>query len=66
MCDIMTQKNVPLDAPSSTVESSDIAAAGRLFIHIAERRIEYLVATLILYQMGILDKFFTYGSGICG
>ena len=58
--------NGSLDAPSTTVESSDIAAASRLLIHVAERRIEYLVATLILYQMGILDKFFTYGSGICG
>jgi len=62
----MPSSQVPLDAPSSTVESGDIATAGRLFLHIAERRIEYLVGTLILYQMGILDKFFAYGSGICG
>lgn len=30
--------------------------------HIAERRIEYLLGSLIAYQLGLLDQFVTYGS----
>jgi len=33
--------------------------------HIVERRIEYLVGTLIAHQMGILDFLLVYGSGVC-
>jgi len=33
--------------------------------HIKERRIEYLIATLIAHQMGILDAVLVYGSGVC-
>lgn len=55
------------------VESSTIAAdaitatkTASVLEHIVERRIEYLVATLIAHQMGILDAFLVYGSGVCG
>jgi len=33
--------------------------------HIVERRIEYLVGTLIAHQMGLLDFLLVYGSGVC-
>lgn len=33
--------------------------------HIVERRIEYLIATLIAHQLGLLDTLVTYGSGMC-
>lgn len=33
-----------------------------MLTHIAERRIEYLLGTLIAYQLGLLDKLVTYGS----
>lgn len=33
--------------------------------HIAERRIEYLVGTLIAHQMGILDTLLVHASGVC-
>jgi len=33
-----------------------------MLTHIAERRIEYLLGTLIAYQLGLLDKVVTYGS----
>jgi hypothetical protein len=39
--------------------------ANQLLKHIAERRIEYLLGTLIAYQLGLLDKVVTYGSGVC-
>lgn len=40
-------------------------SANQLMKHIAERRIEYLLGTLIAYQLGLLDKVVTYGSGVC-
>lgn len=30
--------------------------------HIVERRVEYLLGTLIAYQLGVLDNLVTYGS----
>ena len=33
-----------------------------LIAHIVERRIEYLVGTLIAYQIGILDQLVTAGQ----
>jgi len=33
--------------------------------HILERRIEYLVGTLIAHQMGLLDFLLVYGQGVC-
>lgn len=33
--------------------------------HVKENNLAYLVGCLIAYQMGILDKVFTYGTGIC-
>lgn len=33
-----------------------------LIAHVVERRIEYLIASLIAYQMGLLDTLVTQGS----
>lgn len=48
-----------VDAAKKTISTSSLIA------HIAERRIEYLIGTLIAYQIGLLDKLVTYGSGVC-
>lgn len=53
----------------SSVTSSDLVDAStlaRLSIHIKQNNIAYLIGTLVAYQMGILDKAFAYGGGICG
>lgn len=34
--------------------------------HVKENNLAYLVGCLIAHQMGLLDKVFTYGTGICG
>lgn len=62
----MSQNKVPLDAPSSTVVSSDLTAAGRLLLHIRENNVAWMVGLLVGYQMGLMDALFNYGSGICG
>lgn len=33
-----------------------------LIAHIVERRLEYLIGTLIAYQMGLLDTLVTHGQ----
>lgn len=46
-------------------DSGDVTALARLSLHVKENNIAYLIATLVAYQMGLLDKVFTYGSGVC-
>ena len=50
---------------SATVDCSDITAIARLTLHVKENNIAYLVGMLIAYQIGIMDKVFTFGSGLC-
>lgn len=50
---------------TNTLECGDVTASARLLLHVKENNIAYLIATLVAYQMGILDKIFTYGSGVC-
>jgi len=52
---------------SSTIVNDTITAAKSATVleHIVERRIEYLVGTLIAHQMGLLDFLLVYGSGVC-
>ena len=50
---------------STSVDCSDVTAIARLSIHVKKNNIAYLVGTLVAYQIGILDKAFSYGSGLC-
>jgi len=53
-------------AAEAVVES--VAKAGQgvsVLTHIVERRLEYLIGTLIAHQLGLLDQLVTYGSGMC-
>lgn len=36
-----------------------------LIEHIKQNNVSYLIGMLVMYQMGLLDKAFTYGTGIC-
>jgi len=50
----------------AVVESVAKASQGAsVLAHIVERRLEYLVGTLIAHQLGLLDQLVTYGSGMC-
>ena len=46
-------------------QAADITRGASLMLHIRENNIAYLLGVLISYQMGILDKVITHGSGIC-
>jgi len=50
---------------SEAVRTMDVVQKINIMKHLAERRIEYLLGTLIAYQMGLLDKVVTYGAGVC-
>jgi hypothetical protein len=50
----------------SADKAADVAmktmSTSNLIGHIVERRIEYLIGTLIAYQMGLLDNLVAVGS----
>lgn len=33
--------------------------------HLKENRLEYAVFTMLLYSLGLLEKAYTYGTGMC-
>jgi len=45
--------------------SGDLTGSLRLFMHIKENNIQYLIGLLVAHQMGILDHVWTYGTGVC-
>jgi len=51
------------DAAVETVVKGTQGAS--VLAHIVERRLEYLIGTLIAHQLGLLDQLMTYGSGMC-
>jgi len=54
------------DTATQVVEAAvDTARGASLVAHVVERRLEYLLGTLIAHQLGLLDQLVTYGSGMC-
>ncbi len=45
---------------------SPLTASARLGLHLKENNLTYLIGLLCAMQMGLLEKFTTYGAGICG
>jgi hypothetical protein len=50
---------------SASVDCSDVTTVARLTLHARENSLAYLVAVLVMHQLGILDKVFSYGTGLC-
>jgi len=57
----------PDSAATAAITDTAVKASqgASVLAHIVERRIEYLIATLIAHQLGLLDTLVTYGSGMC-
>jgi hypothetical protein len=54
------------DTAAAAVESvAKVSQGASVLTHIVERRLEYLIGTLIAHQLGLLDQLVTYGSGMC-
>ena len=47
------------------VVADDLVGVAKLLNNIKENNVTYMVALLVAYQIGILDKIVTYGSGMC-
>jgi mevalonate pyrophosphate decarboxylase len=58
------ETNLPATS-SASVECSDVTTIARLSLHVKENHLAYLVGVLVAHQMGLLDKFFEYGVGVC-
>jgi hypothetical protein len=52
--------------PSSAESNPEPLTLARLLCHAKQNNIAYLLASLIAYQMGILNLVFEYGGNICG
>lgn len=50
------------DVAEGTELAAKAISGSNLIAHIVERRLEYLVGTLIAYQMGILDTLVSTGT----
>lgn len=58
-----------MDAGSLTPSTEDcvkLTQSARILSLLRENRIEMMVVTILLYSTGLLDKAFTYGTGVCG
>ena len=53
---------MPETMPDTIEAASKALSTKTLISHIVERRIEYLVGTLIAYQIGLLDQLVATGS----
>jgi hypothetical protein len=42
-----------------------IAQSARILTLLKENRIEMMIATILLWSTGLLDKAITYGTGVC-
>ncbi len=60
---MVTPDTATAEAVVETVSKASQSAS--VLAHIVERRLEYLIGTLIAHQLGLLDQLVTYGSGMC-
>ena len=50
--------------PNDTT-SDDLVGIARLLQHVKENNVTWMVAAMFAYQIGVLDRFLAYGSGMC-
>ena len=53
------------DAELAASQAVQNARMAMIIQHIRQNNLSYIIGTFVLWQMGALDKVFTYGSGIC-
>lgn len=55
----------PSTLAPSTSDAATLAKSARLLSLMKENRIEMMIATILLYSTGLLEKAVTYGTGVC-
>lgn len=53
------------EAANAEGETTQVMGLSRLFNNMKENNVSWMVAILVAYQMGILDKLLAYGAGMC-
>lgn len=52
-------------ADTNSLNSDTLVGSARLLLHLKQNNIQYLLGVLIAYQMGLLDKLYDTGVGLC-
>ncbi len=56
----------PTDLLDSSLESASPSSTSlRLLLHLKDNQVQYLLGLLVLHQLGVLEKAFAYGAGMC-
>lgn len=55
---------VDQEQPDPTT-TDDVIGVARLIQNLKDNNVTYMVGLLVAYQIGILDKLFNYGAGMC-
>jgi hypothetical protein len=50
---------------SSLDSASTSSTSLRLLLHLKDNQIQYLIGILVMHQVGLLEKAWTYGAGMC-
>jgi len=50
---------------SSLDSASTSSTSLRLLLHLKDNQIQYLIGILVMHQVGLLDKAWSYGVGMC-
>ena len=54
------------DIIDSSLDSASTSSTSlRLLLHLKDNQIQYMIGVLVAYQVGLLDKLYTYGAGMC-
>ncbi len=43
----------------------DLSFGAKLLYQLKENRVEAMIVTILLYSTGLLEKAYTYGTGVC-
>ncbi len=52
-------------ADTNSLNSDTLVGSARLLLHLKQNNIQYLLGVLIAYQLGLLDKLYDTGVGLC-
>ncbi len=60
------QGDTTTDIIDSSLDSASTSSTSlRLLLHLKDNQIQYMIGVLVAYQVGLLDKLYTYGAGMC-
>ncbi len=64
--DVIMQGDSTSDIIDSSLDSASTSSTSlRLLLHLKDNQIQYMIGVLVAYQVGLLDKLYTYGAGVC-